>query len=295
MVSCKPMIVSGFTIVRNAVKYEYPVTESINSVLPFCDEFIVCLGDSEDSTEQLINSIKSPKIRIIHSVWNPALREGGKVLAVETNKALAEVRKDADWAFYIQADECLAEVGLENMKSAMIKWKDNPEVEGLLFDYLHFYGTYDYVADSRNWYRNEIRLIKLGIGVQSWKDAQGFRINGRKLKVKSSGACIYHYGWVKHPASQKQKEKDFNKLWHGDEWLEKNVEDVPEFDYSKIDSIKPFIGQHPVCMRNRIASVNWKVKLEPNIKKLSLKNRVLMWIESVSGIRIGEYKNYKIV
>jgi hypothetical protein len=35
------MKVGGFTFVRNVVKYDYPVVESIRSILPVVDEFIV--------------------------------------------------------------------------------------------------------------------------------------------------------------------------------------------------------------------------------------------------------------
>jgi len=57
--------------------------EAINSIIPLCDEIIVSVGDSKDETEQLIQSIQSPKIKIYHSQWNDALREGGFVLAEE--------------------------------------------------------------------------------------------------------------------------------------------------------------------------------------------------------------------
>ena len=99
------MIVSGFTFVRNAVLYDYPVVESITSMLPLCDEVVVCLGNSTDTTEALVRSIDSPKIKIINSVWDESLRKGGRVLAIETNKALQAIRPDADWALYLQADE----------------------------------------------------------------------------------------------------------------------------------------------------------------------------------------------
>ena len=78
------MKICGFTFVRNAVKFDYPVIESISSVLPIVDEFIVSVGNCDDGTLQLIESIPSPKIRIVHSVWDDSIREGGKVLAAET-------------------------------------------------------------------------------------------------------------------------------------------------------------------------------------------------------------------
>src|SRR4051812_33586569 len=118
------MKVSGFTIVRNAIKYDYPIVEAITSILPLCDEVIVAVGKSEDETLQLIRSIGSPKIKIIETVWNESLREGGKVLADETNKAFAGIAADADWAFYIQGDEVIHEKYLPVIREAMEKYRD---------------------------------------------------------------------------------------------------------------------------------------------------------------------------
>src|SRR5271154_3494872 len=103
------MKVTGFSFIRNAVKYDYPVAEAITSILPLCDEFVLMLGNSEDETRKLIEGIGSPKIKIYNSVWDDSLREGGRVLAVETDKALDKVSKDSDWAFYIQGDEVIHE------------------------------------------------------------------------------------------------------------------------------------------------------------------------------------------
>ena len=40
------MKISGFTMVRNAGKYYFPIKESIQSVLPIVDEFIVEFNSS---------------------------------------------------------------------------------------------------------------------------------------------------------------------------------------------------------------------------------------------------------
>ncbi len=103
------MKVSGFSFIRNAIQYDYPIVEAIQSILPLCDEFVIAVGRSEDQTLSLIQSIQSDKIRIIETVWDDSLREGGRVLAVETDKALAAIAPDSDWAFYIQGDEVVHE------------------------------------------------------------------------------------------------------------------------------------------------------------------------------------------
>src|ERR1051326_6036261 len=289
------MKVSGFTFVRNAIKYDYPIVEAITSILPLCDEVIVAVGRSEDGTLELIKNISSPKIKIIETVWDDNLREGGKVLADETNKAFTAIAPDSDWCFYIQGDEVIHEKYLPAIKKAMLKWKDDQQVEGLLFNYKHFYGSYDYTGDARRWYRKEVRVIRNDKKISSYKDAQGFRKNGEKLKIKPVEAFVYHYGWVKPPQAQQEKQKNFNKLWHDDEWMKKNIADVNEFDYSQIDSLERFTGTHPQVMQERIKKMNWKFSFDPSRKKFPLKARMLYFIEKKFGWKIGEYKNYKVI
>ncbi|MPL73409.1 hypothetical protein SDC9_19209 [bioreactor metagenome] len=288
------MKVVGFSFIRNAVKFDYPIVESIKSVLPICDEFIIALGNSDDNTEDLIKSIDSNKIRIIHTTWDDSLRKGGKVLAVETNKAFNQI-KDANWAFYIQGDEVIHEKYLPIIKESMEKWKDDEKVEGLLLNYTHFYGSYDFVGDSRRWYRREIRIVRADKNISSYKDAQGFRKNERKLNVKHINAWVYHYGWVKPPFEQQEKQKYFNSLWHDEEWIKKNVKQTNQFDYSTIDSLSIFEGTHPKVMQERINKLNWKFDFDPTKKNFGLKTKLLHWVEKKSGWRIGEYKNYKII
>lgn len=290
------MKVTGFTFVRNALKFDYPVVESILSILPICDDFVVSVGNSDDDTLSLIKNIESPKIRIVESVWDDTLREGGKVLSIETNKSLNKVSEDTDWAFYIQADEVVHENDLDTIYDEMKKWKDTAEVDGLLFKYRHFYGSYDYTGDSVRWYRREIRTIKPRRNIYSYGDAQGFRKNDdEKLNVKLINAYINHYGWVKHPRHMQNKQETFNKLWHDDKWLDDNIIKAEEFDFSNIDSLTLFDGTHPNVMEERIKKVNWKFSHDISIKKLSLKNTIRRYIEKKTGWRPGEYKNYRLV
>lgn len=289
------MKVCGFTFVRNAVKYGYPCLESIRSILPICDQLIVSVGNSDDDTLKLIESIDSDKIKIIHSVWDDSKREGGEVLAIETNKAFDAISDEFDWCFYLQADEVVHEKYHEAIIASMKANKDDHRVEGLLFDYTHFYGTFDYVGDSRSWYSHEIRVIRNDKRIRSYQDAQGFRIEGRKLNVKAVEAHIYHYGWVKHPKVMMEKQKTFHKLWHNDDWLKKNVGESELFDYNQIDSLKKFEGSHPVVMNKLLSEVNWGIEVDVSKKKFKLKDRLLYKLEKITGHRFFEYKNYKLI
>lgn len=288
------MFISGFTFIRNALKLDYPIKEAILSILPLCDEIIVAVGNSDDETRQYIESIGDSKIKIIDTTWDDSLRKGGVVLAKETDKAMAAVNPKADWCVYVQGDECYHEQDFEAIRKAMLQYKDDKTVEGLLFKYNHFYGSYDFLADSRSWYRQEIRIVKNSIGVSSWKDAQGFRINGRKLNVKAVNATIYHYGWVRPPQFMMAKNVEASKYWHSDDYIQEKFDPEKDFDYSGIDSVKRFEGTHPLVMLERIKRINWKFERDPQAKRFGLKKRFLHWIENKTGWRVGEHKNFKL-
>jgi hypothetical protein len=288
------MKVAGFTFIRNAVQYDYPIVEAIQSILPLCDEFVIAVGKSDDDTLELIQSIDSPKIRIIETVWDDSLRKGGAVLARETDKAFRAISDDADWAFYIQGDECLHEQYQDIVREAMLRWKDDPRVDGLLFHYKHFYGSYDYVGAAPRWYRNEIRIIRNNKNIYSYRDAQGFRKDeNKKLNVKPVDAFIYHYGWVKHPSSMQKKINSFVQLYRED--TTENTEKAGEFDYSNIDALNRFDGTHPKVMENRINRINWKFDHDISKRNLSFKYKFKMFVEKYTGYRLFEYRNYKII
>jgi hypothetical protein len=291
------MKITGFSFISNAIKNDYPITEAIRSILPVCDEFVVAVGKSEDETLTLIENIRSDKIRIIETEWDNSVREGGRTFALETDKAYAAISSDTDWAFYIQGDECVHEKYLPAITSAMQQYVDDERVEGLLFKYLHFYGSYDYVAYSRRWYRNEIRVLKYRKGVHSYRDAQGFRKNDKKICVKPVDAYIYHYGWVKPPRGLKNKILNFNRFYHTDEWIAANISAEQDFNFGNADRLLRFEGTHPKVMQKRVEALNWKFSIDPlQVKKtMSPRRKILQKIEDWTGWRIGEYKNYKII
>jgi hypothetical protein len=294
------MKVAGFTFIRNAVKNDYPIVEAITSILPLCDEFVVAVGNCDDETEQLIRDIRSPKIKIINTVWDDSIRDGGAVFAAETDKAFAAISPDAEWAFYIQGDECVHEKYHPVIKKEMEENLDNKAVEGLLFKYLHFYGSYDYYGHSRRWYRREIRIVRHNKNVRSYRDAQGFRwANNCKLNVKLIDAYIYHYGWVKPPSGLADKLRNFNKFYHDDEWMDKNLPKTFTFDYThkNPDRLVRFTGTHPEVMKKRLEATNWKLDIDLKAlrKQMPFRRKVLQKIEDITGWRISEYRNYKLI
>lgn len=290
------MKVCGFTFIRNAVKFDFPVVEAISSVLPICDHFVVAVGKSDDKTRELIETIHPEKISVVDTVWDDSLKEGGLVYADETNKALDAIPDEYDWCFYIQGDEVLHEKYLPVVTHAMKENLERNEVDGLLFDYRHFYGSYDFVGDCRHWYRKEIRVIRNDKSIKSYKDAQGFRKAGEKLKVVQVAAEIFHYGWVRHPREMQQKVEAVKEFYDGISEEQATSKALAEFDYAaEYDALARFEGSHPKIMQPRIERLNWD--FQPNLKKVNmkLKYRLLYWIEKRTGVRLFEYRNYELI
>lgn len=287
------MRISGFTFVRNAIDLYYPVVESITSILPICDEFIVAAGDSTDGTTELLRTIKDPKLKIIETVWDESQFVHGATNAVQTNIALDACT--GDWAFYLQADEVVHEEDLGPVVDRMRDSLDDRRVEGLLFDYLHFFADYDHMAASHGWYRREVRVVRTGIGVRSWRSAQGFRRDRQKLHVVPAGARIFHYGWVRPPRQMMRKAHAFTSLHHGVAAADASYPDRnQEFDFGQLHGRTCFTDTHPAVMGARIAAKNWEVRRGSHPHrhdKLSI--RLLSFIENrILGFRLGEHRNY---
>ncbi len=69
---------------RNGIKLYYPVIESILSILPICDEFIIAMGKGDAVTMKQGNAfwqVNEPKIKIIDTEWEPKLCQRGVINA----------------------------------------------------------------------------------------------------------------------------------------------------------------------------------------------------------------------
>ena len=241
---------------RNAIQYGYPVAESLRSLAPLVDELIVAVGRSDDDTLGLVRSLAIPHLRIVETEWDESLRRGGKVLAQQTNVALAQCRHP--WAFYLQADEVLHEADTPRIAAALARWYDDPGVDALQFRFVHFEGTFAYVNPVR--YRKQCRLVRSNRQVESVGDAAGFgRVDGARLRVRPSGARIFHYGWARAPEVMKRKTLAFERLWHDDADVEARWRDVPVEEFGQVDIAFRFRGTHPAVMRERIGAQSWAV------------------------------------
>ncbi len=263
------MRVAGFTIVRNAIHYDYPIVESITSALPLVDEMVVAVGRSCDATRELVAAIDSPKLRIIDTVWDDSVRQGGGVLAQQTDLAMQAC--SGDWLVYLQADEVLHENDLDRISAKMRATVHSPSVEGLSFRYHHFRADYG-IRDPLP-YRRQVRIVRPGIGVRSHGDACGFRIQDRKLRTSPTGAWVYHYGYVKPPRQMSAKMDYFTSLYDGRNVLPGEEQHTAAYRWN-LATCEPFAGTHPAVMADRIAAKDWDT---PDVQLISRWRNPIYW------------------
>jgi glycosyltransferase involved in cell wall biosynthesis len=241
------MKVSGCTIVRNGVKLHYPAVESIRSILPICDEFIVNVGKSDDGTLELIKSINSPKLKIVETEWDFTNKE--KVLSEQTNIAISHCT--GDWVFYLQTDEVVHEADLPRLKKCMEKFLDDPAVDVLRFQWLHFYGSHHRYRIDKHWYQKQDRIIRNNGDIVSWGDAFSFcRKDGRDLRRKKTGCFIYHYGWVFTPEVMAKRRVNYGNIWGDEQTREKNT---GRYEFGALRLFPVYFGTHPSVMDGLIA------------------------------------------
>jgi len=252
------MKVSGFSICRNAVKFDYPIVEAIRSALPVVDEFVVNVGQSNDGTLELIQSIGSEKVRIVESEWDDSMKKDGLLFSHETNKALA--RCSGDWALYLQADEVLHEQDYEPLVRNFRDHVSHPSVLGFTFRYLHFYG--DYRSCNPWFYHRAVRAIRNDGQVESCGDAVGFWLKAdqgylqsvHRERVRPSGATVYHYGWVKPSRVLLEKFRYQVARHHGDQPGKEQAALLAKdaYDFDEYAIMKTFSGTHPAVMTERV-------------------------------------------
>jgi len=284
--------VSGFTIVRNAVKLDFPVEASIRSILPVCDEVVVNVGRSEDETLDLVRSITDSRIRILQTDWD--LTRRNTVLGFETLRAMRACAHP--WGIYIQADEVLHERGTAELAEAIRRYDGDSRVEGLLVRYLHFYGGFDTIATHRRWYRREVRAVRLdpALDIRPYQGAQGFRVGSdhRKIRARLTDAEMFHYGWARHAKALKEK-RELGKTMYP--WRDAD-EHRPLLAW--VPGIRPFTGTHPA------AAAAW-IEARRSDPERVIAPRRFRWrfvryyiseaIERLTGVRVFEFRNYKIV
>ncbi len=283
------MKISAFTFIKNGQLLGYPFVESIRSILPIVDEFIVNVGESEDDTLQAIQDINDSKIRIIESLWNENMQDRGYVYGQQ--KMIAQFNCTGDWAFYLEGDEVVHEDDLQKIQDCCKEHLTNKAVEAITFDYYHFYGNTKSYLDSPGWYRREARIIRNSIRTYApdglfWLVLAKNKI-GRYPKTVHSNAKMYHYGWVRSENQMNLKSRKILRYWN---------KPHKEIDYTQIDTkiIKEYQGSHPAVIEGFFPEETTIFQADPSytLSKKERKHRLMLLFERWFGLETSK-KHYK--
>jgi glycosyltransferase involved in cell wall biosynthesis len=287
------MKISGFTFIKNGQILGYPFIESIKSILPIVDEFIVNVGESEDDTLLKIQSISSKKIRIITSKWNDRMQDRGYVYGQQ--KMIAQFNCSGDWVFYIEGDEVYHEIDLQKIKNAIRQYNNDKNVEAFTLNFLHFYGNSNSYLDSPGWYRSETRIIRNSLRTFAPDGLFWVVLNsssnkrGRYPRAKKIEVNCFHYGWVRSEEQMNLKSKKVQKYW-GKKPL--------NIDYSQMDQsiLKEFKGTHPKIIENWLPKETGLYITDPKYKltKKQKKHKVMIIFENFFGVDLSK-KHYKLI
>ena len=285
------MKLSGFTFIRNGTELGFPFEASIHSLLPLVDEFVIVVGHGQDDTLEKVLRIHDPKIQVIKTHWNENLSDRGFVYAQQ--KMIAQYACSGDWAFYLEGDEVLHEEDLPKIRAILEGHHENPDVEALVFDYHHFYGSPDWVATSPEWYRRECRIIRNTIRTfapdgQYWVVMDKNR-KGRSPRAALANAHIYHYGHARRIEYLQHKVDQVSKYWG---------HTAPRMRYD-IDpkALQPFTGTHPKVVEEWLQThAEASFTPDPNhiLTQREKKHRWSMQLERLLGLDLSR-KHYKLI
>lgn len=285
--------ISGFTFIRNGVELGFPFEASIRSLLPLVDEFVVAVGQGNDDTLARVRAIDDPKIRVIETLWNERMADRGFVYAQQ--KMIAQYACTGDWAFYLEGDEVVHEDDLPAIRASVERHHANPEVEALVFDYRHFYGSAQWVSVSPGWYRRECRMIRNTIRSYA-PDGQYWLVTTdhkkpRNPKAALANAHIFHYGWIRRNEDMQKKLDQVSKYWASSTTL--------KIQYSQFDAraLEPFHGTHPAVARQWLATgAEQELRIDPDYQPTSKENKyhLMRRIELLTGLDFSR-KHFKLV
>ncbi len=259
------MQVSGLSILKNAIRFDYPFQESIRSALPLCDEFVVVVGRSEDGTLEAVRTMNEPKLRIVETEWSDKVQPRRHVVAQQTNIGLHMCR--GDWVVYLQANEMLHESSLPALEQTMQRYADDRGVEALVLEFLDFWGDYGHVVPVYpHRFKYVPRIVKPYVGTYAIRDAMGvavfdgFSRKGRYPRAVDTGQDLFRYGNVRNGEVFADKQQNASHLsdGRGNEPLGKN--DL--YTIIPRSFVAPYQGSHPAVMAGRVARFGESISLE---------------------------------
>lgn len=234
---------------RNGLELDYCFMLSILSMLPFCDEVVVCDRDSSDGTTELLQDVarSNPKIRLVNMHWDDPCGDMAWVLKW-MNFARDHCRYKNQ--FYLDADELL------DPESGPLL-RQIPDGEARVFHRLNFWRNgHTLIPHGHTCSHLVVRYGPTELRACSDEIYGPGHFPGpepmiRQIAKRDDRLRIFHYGFIRHQKAMLAKCKVvlrafFNtyddRLVEAEKHPEKPWQDFAEYQGLQCPS---FSGKHP--------------------------------------------------
>lgn len=257
------MTLGGNICIRNGFELDYCWREAIQSLLPVCDEVVVCDGGSTDGTREHIVewAEREPKIKLVDYPW-PNPKGDIKFWTDWLNFAREHIK--CDFQIQLDADEVLSENSYDWIKS----YKHCTEAgkhESLWCKRWNFWRDAQSLIPYGHCLSNRVcRIAPQGVWLPSdGADERGWRATAL---AQDSGIEIFHYGFIRKRESFFKKARALQEMFFNS--YDPRLEEVEKVDGNWMVNISevewttqlvPFEGKHPMIMEKWLTERGCKI------------------------------------
>jgi len=235
------MSISVVFVGKNLILNGYPFVESLLSVLPLADEFIISEGYSDDDSLNYLWKFKKKyetrerPIFVYQDEW-PDRSYHGEAITYVLERAIQKASKK--WVLYLQADEIWHEDMIPYMLD--IVSKDNFEFNSISFPYFHFINSWEPSKDTK-YYQEAMRFVRNDRGIKLLGDAWNFITPGPADPIYAAGYSpnrIFHMNWCL-PENNDIKHIEHAKLYE-------NITEYQDIMKNSLNNLKEEKKPYPI-------------------------------------------------
>lgn len=227
---------------------DYLIVQSVSSLLPICDEVVICDCDSDDGTKQIINdwATQEPKIKVVDYLWTDPKGDPGWYV---TWVNYAKSNLSTSHCILLDADELLHE---DSQREVLDAARDK---KVLICNRHNFWKDAQHlIPDGQCCSREVIRVGPTKMFMPS--DYPDPRCQEAMDEAVKSNVQLFHYGFLRERKAFFRKARAVQKIWADDYDKRLEAAEKGEGNWMDHDGVVPwkdkldkFKGTHPEIIK----------------------------------------------